>query len=66
MMRHSNDPANFSADSLRLDSPATTRTITRAINDQVLRRLRRTLAGSVVEQDPHRWQCLEGLLRQPD
>ena len=41
MKRHSNDPADFSADTLRLDSPAMTRTITRAINDQVLRRLRR-------------------------
>ena len=46
MTRHPNNPADFSADSLRLDGPSAARSITRAINDQVTRRLRRR--GAVV------------------
>ena len=46
MMLRSENPAEFSAASLRLDGPAMTRAITRGISDQVVRRLRRR--GAVV------------------
>jgi NAD+ synthase len=46
MTRHSNNPAEFSADCLRLDTSVVTRSIARGISDQVLRRLRRR--GAIV------------------
>ena len=46
MIRRSDNAAEFSADSLRLDTPLATRSIARGISDQVLRRLRRR--GAVV------------------
>ena len=46
MTRRTHDPAEFSADSLRLDSAAAKRSITRGISEQVLRRLRRR--GAVI------------------
>jgi NAD+ synthase len=46
MMRRPDNPAEFSANSLRLDSPAVARSIARGISDHVLRRLRRR--GAVV------------------